>query len=93
MRIKDERWVTETIAFKDLSIGDVFVFSEGDDDIFLKISCDTTSFNIFNLTAKAVDMTYAKNSRCIKLNATLTIKNQAVSFNIRLGGGTLVKMN
>ena len=38
MRIKDERLTTETIAFKDLSIGDVFVFSEGDDDIFLKIS-------------------------------------------------------
>ena len=48
MIIKDERLATETIAFKDLSIGDVFVFSEGDDDIFLKISCDTTGFNIFN---------------------------------------------
>ena len=93
MRIKDERWVTETIAFKDLSIGDVFVFSEGDDDIFLKISDDTTGFNIFNLTAEEVDMIGAKNSRCIRLNATLTIKDQAVSFNIRLGGGALVKMN
>ena len=93
MRIKDERWVTETIAFKDLSIGDVFVFLEGDDDIFLKISYDTTDFNLFNLTAEEVDMTEAKNSRCIRLNATLTIEDQAVSFNIRLGGGTLVKMN
>ena len=75
MRIKDERLTTETIAFKDLSIGDVFVFAEGTNDVFLKISSNTTGFNIFNLAAAEVDTIGVKSSRCIKLNATLIIED------------------